>query len=494
MRDTEIVPVLLCGGSGTRLWPLSRTHYPKQFLRLVDERSLLQNTVLRLRGLPNLARAIAVANETHRFLLAEQLQEIGSDSEILLEPAARNTAPAVAVAAHWALHRGGTPILLVLPSDHVITNVEAFRNAVLTGLPHAEAGGLVTFGITPTRPETGYGYIKAVSPVTGPKSLIGNHQSPPLNIERFVEKPDVATADDYFSSGAYFWNSGMFLFRADAYLKALTQFAPEIEAAARGAVERARTDLDFVRLDQEAFAASPSDSIDYAVMEKITALNPRPSALVPQSSVLVPLDAGWNDIGAWDALSEAGVRDENGNVIRGDVIVSETRNNVLYSESRLLAVVGVEDLVVVETPDAVLVATKACAQDVKRIVQRLKEGARQEADFHTTVHRPWGSFEGIAVGERYQVKRIIVKSGASLSLQMHHHRAEHWVVVRGTAKVTRGEETILLSENQSTYIPLGVAHRLENPGKIDLEIVEVQSGAYVGEDDIVRIEDNYGRS
>lgn len=466
---TRIIPVILCGGSGTRLWPLSRTHYPKQFLRLVDDYSLLQNTLSRLSGLPNRGKTIAVTNEQHRFLLAEQLLEIDEKADILLEPVARNTAPAAAAAAHWAMKNGGG-VLLVLPSDHVIADIPSFHRAIAAALPHAAAGRLVTFGIAPMRAETGYGYIQRGAALPGGFTL-----------KRFVEKPDAATAEAHLASGDYYWNSGMFLFRTDTYLESLRHLAPAIEAAAGAAVAKAGTDLDFIRLDKEAFAASPNDSIDYAVMEH------------SPDGVVIPLDAGWNDIGAWDALFEAGIRDENGNVSRGDIIVSECRENVLLAQSRLLAAVGVDNLVIVETADAVLVVPKSRAQEVKGIVESLKESARQEADFHSVVHRPWGSYEGLAMGDRYQVKRIIVKPGRSLSLQLHHHRAEHWVVVRGTAKVTRGDETILLSENESTYIPLGVHHRLENPGKLDIELVEIQSGAYLGEDDIVRFEDHYGR-
>ncbi|MGB7542355.1 MAG: mannose-1-phosphate guanylyltransferase/mannose-6-phosphate isomerase, partial [Burkholderiales bacterium] len=429
-----LTPVILCGGSGTRLWPLSRTHYPKQFLRLVDERSLLQNTALRLAGLPQLARPIAVTGDSHRFLLAEQFLEVGVTADILLEPVARNTAPAVAAAAAWALKRGGeSPVLLVLPSDHVITDVQAFHRAVMTGFEHAEEGKLVTFGIVPVGPETGYGYIQKGTVVTGGFAL-----------RRFVEKPDAATALRYLASGDYLWNSGMFLFRADTYLAALDRLNPAITGAARNSVEFAQTDLDFIRLDSNAFASSPEDSIDYAVMEKVS------------DGIVISLDAGWNDIGAWDALARSCATDAAGNLLRGDVLATDTRNSVLLSGSRLVAAVGVEDLVVVETPDAVLVAHKSQTQKVKQIVSQLKAAKREEADLHREVHRPWGSYEGLVRGERYQVKRIVVKPGRSLSLQLHHHRAEHWVVVRGTARITRGEEVMLLTENQSTFIPLGV--------------------------------------
>lgn len=473
MNALAIRPVLLCGGSGTRLWPLSRTHYPKQFLRLADEYSLLQNTLRRVAGLPGVGATIAVANENHRFLVAEQLLEISVKADILLEPAARNTAPAVAAAAlHVVGERAGQErqLLLVLPSDHVIVNVAAFQDAVRLAIPHAEAGELVTFGIVPDRPETGYGYIRRGEPITGGYRL-----------DRFVEKPDARTAQEYVDSGAYFWNSGMFLFRADTYLEALLRFAPRIRESAAAAVSEARRDLDFLRLDAAAFAASPSISIDYAVMEKT------------DHGVVIPLDAGWNDIGAWDALSAFGELDGHGNSLHGDVHTVDTQDCVLHSEERLLTTVGVRDLVVVATPDAVLVADKSKAQDVKTLVEQLKLRAREETEFRHIVHRPWGTYEGLAHAPRYQVKRIIVKPGASLSLQKHHHRAEHWVVVKGTAAIARGDESLLLTENQSTYIPLGVVHRLENPGRIDLEIVEVQSGSYLGEDDIVRLQDCYGR-
>jgi mannose-1-phosphate guanylyltransferase/mannose-6-phosphate isomerase len=465
---------LLCGGSGTRLWPLSRTHYPKQFLRLTGDYSLLQNTLRRLDGLSNLGTTIAVANENHRFLLAEQLQELGTRADILLEPAPRNTAPAVAAAAVHALGQDGdqaNTLLLVLPSDHVIADVEAFKLAIDHAIPHAQAGRLVTFGIVPSRPETGYGYIHRGAPVSGGYAL-----------DRFVEKPDLETAQRYVDAGDYFWNSGMFLFRADSYLDALERLSPAIREAATASVDKARRDLDFIRLDAGSFAASPADSIDYAVMEKI------------DNGVVIPLDAGWSDIGAWDALVDSTTCDAAGNTLRGDVLTLDTQNTLVYADGRLVTTIGVNNLVVVATPDALLVADKSSAQAVKQIVETLKAQGRIETEFQHVVHRPWGSFEGLAHGPRYQVKRILVKPGASISLQLHNHRAEHWVVVKGTARITRGEETLLLTENQSTYIPLGIVHRLENPGCIDLEIIEVQSGAYLGEDDIVRLEDHYGRS
>lgn len=473
MSKTIIRPVLLCGGSGTRLWPLSRTHYPKQFLRLADEHSLLQNTMRRLVGLDGLGGAIAVANEIHRFLLAEQFREIGLKADILLEPVARNTAPAVAAAAIYAMKQCAQeeiPLLLVLPSDHVISDVAAFQRAIQVAMASAVSGALVTFGIVPTRAETGYGYIHRGQAIEGGYAL-----------DRFVEKPDVRTAQAYLESGEYLWNSGIFLFRADAYLSALERFAPEIRTTVTSSVGNARQDMDFLRLEQASFSASPSNSIDYAVMEKI------------DNGVVIPLDAGWNDIGAWDALASLGRSDASGNTVQGDVLSIDTQNSVIYSDGRLVATVGVSDLVIVATKDAVLVADKANAQAVKKVVEALKSDSRSETEFQHIVHRPWGSYEGLAQAPRYQVKKIMVKPGASLSLQKHHHRAEHWVVVKGTAKIVRGEDVLLLSENQSTYIPLGVVHRLENPGCIDLELVEIQSGSYLGEDDIVRFEDNYGR-
>ena len=468
-----LVPVVLCGGAGTRLWPLSRAQHPKQFLRLVGEASLLQDTVRRVDGMTGVGRTIVVTNEAQRFLVAEQLRDIGAAADILLEPAARNTAPAIAAAAFWACRSKGSapPLLLVLPSDHVITDVALFQRAVQDGMPHAQAGRMVTFGIVPDRAETGYGYIRRGAAVAGG-----------FGISEFVEKPDAATAAGYVASGSCYWNSGMFLFRADTFLERLAQLAPEIAGPAGEAAAAAQADLDFVRLAADAFRRCRADSIDYAVMEK------------SPDGVVIPLDAGWNDIGAWDALTRSQAADAAGNHCRGDVVSHDTRDSLIRAESRLVAAIGLDNMIVIETADAVLVAPKARAQDVKHIVDRLQREGRAEIDLHTVVHRPWGSYEGIAHGARYQVKRIVVKPGRALSLQKHHHRAEHWVVVQGTAKVTRGAETILLAENESTYIPLGTVHRLENPGKIELEIVEIQSGSYLGEDDIVRLEDTYGRT
>ncbi|WP_147653671.1 mannose-1-phosphate guanylyltransferase/mannose-6-phosphate isomerase [Vulcaniibacterium gelatinicum] len=464
-----MLPVILSGGSGTRLWPLSREAYPKQFLPLVGSDSLLQATWHRVAPLAT-AAPLVVANEEHRFMVAEQLREAGCETgTILLEPVGRNTAPAIAVAALEAMALGGDPLLLVLPSDHVIADVARFHAAVRQARPAAEEGRLVTFGIVPAGPETGYGYIRAAAG-EGVRA-----------VEAFVEKPDADTAAGYVASGAYFWNSGMFLFRASRYLQELARFRPQMLAACREAHAKARRDPDFVRLDREAFAASPSDSIDYAVMEKTDA------------AAVLPLAAGWNDVGSWSALWAIAGQDADGNAHRGDVIAQDCRNTLAWSDGRLLALLGLDDVVVVDTADAVLVARKDRVQDVKGIVATLKQRQRPEAAVHRRVYRPWGSYDAVDAGERFQVKRITVKPGAALSLQMHHHRAEHWVVVKGTARVTCGDEVLLLSENQSTYIPIGVRHRLENPGKVPLELIEVQSGSYLGEDDIVRYDDVYGR-
>ena len=465
----DLLPVILSGGSGTRLWPLSREAYPKQFLALAGELTMLQATWQRVAPIAGRA-PLVVANEEHRFVAAEQLQQLGVQPlAILLEPVGRNTAPAIAVAALEATGDGEDALLLVLPSDHVIADEDAFRAAVLRAMPAADAGKLVTFGIVPTGPETGYGYIKAAS--------AGDVRA----VDRFVEKPDAETAAGYVASGEYFWNSGMFLFKASRYLAELEAFHPTMLAASRTAWQQARRDADFTRLGKEAFTAVPSDSIDYAVMEKTA------------DAVVVPLDAGWNDVGSWTALRDVSAQDADGNAHHGDVIAIDCRNTYAYGE-RLIALVGLDDVIVVETDDAVMVGRSDRMQEIKQVVAQLKAEGRPEATWHRKVYRPWGAYDSIDHGERFQVKRITVKPGATLSLQMHHHRAEHWVVVSGTAEVTRGEEVLLLTENQSTYIPLGVTHRLKNPGKLPLELIEVQSGSYLGEDDIVRFEDTYGRT
>ena len=467
-----LVPVILSGGAGTRLWPLSRELYPKQLLRLVAERTMLQETVARTEGLPGLAPPIVVCNENHRFMVAEQLRELGTAPQaIVLEPQGRNTAPAAAIAA--LLVSGGAdadPVLLVLPADHVITDVPAFQAAVAVGRVAAESGSLVTFGVVPDRTETGYGYIRR-----------GAGPGPAFSVAKFVEKPDSATARGYVESGEYYWNSGMFMFRASAYLAELGRYAPAMLAACRAALAAAGRDLDFLRLPAQEFASCPSDSIDYAVMERT------------DRAVVVPLAAGWSDVGSWAALADALPRDAEGNVTAGDVLTEDSSGCYLHSTSRLVAAVGLRDHVVVETKDAVLVAPRDRVQDVKELVAELKARGRYETSLHREVYRPWGSYDSIDSGDRFQVKRLIVNPGATLSLQLHHHRAEHWVVVTGTAKVTRGDEVFTLSENESTYIPIGARHRIENPGKIPLHIIEVQSGTYLGEDDIVRFEDRYGR-
>lgn len=473
---TTLIPVLLSGGSGTRLWPLSREMHPKQFQPLVGEKSLLQATWERLQGLPGMAAPIVVANEEHRFMVAEQLRQLGaSASAIVLEPVGRNTAPAIAVAALQAMAGGEDPLLLVLPSDHVIADPAGFRAAVQEARRGAaEEGSLVTFGIVPTAAETGYGYIKAAGSVGAPS---GGMRA----VERFVEKPDLATAEAYVASGDYFWNSGMFLFRASRYLAELEAQAPAILAAAKAALAGAVRDVDFLRLDRAAFEACPSDSIDYAVMEKTT------------TAAVLPINVGWNDVGSWSALWEIADQDPDGNAHHGDVLALGCKNTLAWGGRRLVSLLGLQDVIVVDTDDALLVAARDQVQQVKDIVARLKAEGRPQASIHRKVYRPWGSYDGIDSGERFQVKRIVVKPGAALSLQMHHHRAEHWIVVKGTARITCEDKVFMLSENQSTYIPLGSKHRLENPGKVPVELIEVQSGSYLGEDDIVRFEDVYGR-
>lgn len=469
----EVQPVLLSGGSGTRLWPLSREAYPKQFLPLVGDDTMLQATWRRVAALSSLA-PIVVANEDHRFLVAEQLRVIGAPiPRIVLEPVGRNTAPAIAAAALIAQLEGGDPLLLVLPSDHVVRDDAAFRAAVTAAAPAAEAGALVTFGIVPQAPETGFGYIQIEAGQADPEEGV-------RKVLRFVEKPDAATAQRYIDDGGYYWNSGMFLFRASRYLEELGKYRPDILAAARAACAHLDPDREFLRLDREAFAASPSESIDYAVMEKTDA------------AMVLPVDIGWNDVGSWSALWDVSEQDADGNAHHGDVIAVDSRNTYAYAR-RLVALVGVDDLIVVETDDAVLVASKDKVQEVKQVVARLKAEQRSQAALHREVHRPWGSYDSVDVGAGFQVKRIKVKPGATLSLQSHERRAEHWIVVRGTARVTRNNDVFELFANQSTYIPIGAKHRLENPGEETLELIEVQSGDYLGEDDIVRYEDVYGR-
>jgi mannose-1-phosphate guanylyltransferase/mannose-6-phosphate isomerase len=466
--------LVLSGGSGSRLWPMSRRLLPKQFLPLVSERTLLQDTVVRLQGVQGARAPILVSNGEHRFLVAEQLREIGVKPEVqVLEPVGRNTAPAVAVAALYAQSRQADACLFVLPSDQLIQDLPAFHAAIAAAVPLAAGGSLVTFGITPRGPVTGYGYIERGEPIAD-----GNGS---FRVSRFVEKPDLETARSYVSSGRYYWNSGMFVFRAARFLEELQRFRPDIAAAAKAAWEASTRDLDFLRLDSAAFEACPSDSVDYAVMERTAA------------SVMVRADIGWSDVGSWAALWEAGRKDAGDNVVHGDVDLRDARRCYVRAESRLVSVLGATDLVVVETDDAVLVADKSRSQEVKEVVETLDRNKRTEHVSHRRVYRPWGYYESIDAGERFQVKRIMVRPGEALSLQMHHHRAEHWVVVSGTARVTRDEETKLLSENESTYIPIGTKHRLENPGKTPLFLIEVQSGGYLGEDDIVRLEDRYKR-
>ena len=470
-----ILPVILAGGNGTRLWPLSREQFPKQFLTISNESSMLQQTFERLSAIDH-SNPFVICNEEHRFIAAEQLREKDyKHSGILLEPIGRNTAPAIALAALKALNDddANDPVLLVLAADHVISDVEAFHEAVLAATPLAEAGKLVTFGIVPTAPETGYGYIRTGADAS---DLVAAFE-----VDAFIEKPNFDTAQQYVSDPRYLWNSGMFMFKASSYLKELSLFRPDIVKACKDSYSVLSSDMDFLRIDESSFSQCPSESIDYAVMEKTS------------HAVVVPMDAGWSDIGSWTALWDITSKDQDDNVKLGDVISVNSYGNYLKSTNKLLATVGISNLIVVETKDAVLVANKDNAQQIKDVVAQLKEKERSEYKLHREVYRPWGKYDSIDSGARDQVKRITVKPGEKLSIQMHHHRAEHWIVVSGTAKVTNGEQTIMVTEDQSTYIPLGTIHALENPGMIPLEMIEVQTGSYLGEDDIVRFEDRYGR-
>lgn len=463
-----LIPIIMAGGVGTRLWPLSRSLYPKQFLPLVSNKSMLQETARRLEGV-DASLPLTICNEEHRFIVAEQLRSEAMLGKIILEPEGRNTAPAIAVAANL-VSQNDDPLLLVLPADHVIKDTNEFAQTVQRAIPLAKEGKLVTFGVTPDSAHTGYGYIRRGKPIESG-----------FSVEQFVEKPNVITAEKYFDSSDYYWNSGMFLFKASRFVDELKMFRPDITDACSLSVQNVANDLDFIRLDEKAFLACPDESIDYAVMEHT------------KDAVVVPLDAGWNDVGSWAALWDVAVKEEDGNVSNGDVIHCNSRNCFVHGDDRLVATVGLEDVVIVDTKDALLVADKKSVQDVKVVVSELKKVGRSELKTHREVFRPWGKYDSVDLGVRYQVKRITVKPGAKLSVQMHHHRAEHWVVVSGIAKVTNGDKTFLVSENQSTYIPIGEVHALENPGKLPLELIEVQSGSYLGEDDIVRLEDDYGR-
>lgn len=464
----NICAVVMAGGSGSRLWPLSRATHPKQFLTLHGEDTMLQATFKRLENL-NIESSVTICNEEHRFFVAEQLRDIDKLGSIILEPTGRNTAPAIGLAAVASKEKD--PLMLILAADHVIQDQASFENSVKEAIPLAEAGRLVTFGVVPSEPHTGYGYIKK-----------GKAEGSGFFVDKFVEKPSVDIAKDYLGNGEYLWNSGMFLIKASRYLEELQKFRSDIFDACTSCMKNVASDLDFLRVDKSIFEGCPSDSIDYAVMEKT------------EDAVVVPMDAGWSDIGSWSSLWEIETKDKNNNVKKGDVILHKTKNTYVRSDGKLIATLGVNDLVIADTKDAILIANKSKVQDVKEIVNYLKAEKRSEWELHREVYRPWGKYDSIDNGDRYQVKRITVKPGAKLSVQMHHHRAEHWIVVSGTAKVTNGDKTFILSENESTYIPVGVVHALENPGKVNLELIEVQSGSYLGEDDIVRISDNYGRA
>jgi mannose-1-phosphate guanylyltransferase/mannose-6-phosphate isomerase len=468
---TAVIPVILSGGAGTRLWPLSREMYPKQLLALTGKRTMLQDTVARLATANGAVPPIVVCNEAHRFTVAEQIRALDMHaSAILLEPSGRNTAPAVALAALKARELDADATLVVAPADHVIRDVRKFAQAADVAVSLAQNDKLVTFGIVAHAPETGYGYIRR-----------GEGPGPAYPVAEFIEKPPLDLAVQFVATGDYYWNSGMFVFKASRYLAELAEFAPDILAACTEAYQAAKADLDFVRIDKAAFLKCRSESIDYAVMEKT------------QDALVLPLDVGWSDVGSWSSLFDALPADEEGNVLQGDVLTHDTHDCYVHSTSRLVAAVGMEDHIIVETKDAILVAPKDRVQDVKDLVAKIKKSGRTESALHREVFRPWGSYDSIDSGDRFQVKRLSVKPGGVLSLQMHHHRAEHWIVVQGTARITRNDETFLLAENESTYIPVGATHRIENPGKVALHIIEVQSGSYLGEDDIVRFEDNYGR-
>jgi len=488
-----VQPVVMAGGSGTRLWPLSRAQHPKQFLVLQGNTSLFQQAVQRLSTLAaagiQVAAPCIVGNEEHRFLVLDQLRELElPPATLLLEPMGRNTAPAMTLAALQASEGGADPVLVVSPADHAFTDAAAFTAALQQAVRTAADGAIVILGVAPDRPDTGFGYIRCGDPLAADGQAVA--------VAQFVEKPDAATAEHYLRAGSYYWNSGMFVVRASVWLAALERFRPDIAAASRAAWAARSIDASFVRPGKAEFAAIPSESVDYAVMEKCPvdpAASPVADGRPPFDIRMVPLDAGWSDLGAWDAVWQVSDKDESGNASVGDALVRDSHNTLVHATSRLVGVVGVDNVVVIETPDAVMVVDRSRSQDVKQIVGQLQEAGRTEHTLHRQVHRPWGWYDSIDSGARFQVKRIMVKPGASLSLQMHHHRAEHWIVVRGTAEVTNGDQVILLTENQSTYIPLGTTHRLANPGKVPLEIIEVQSGSYLGEDDIVRFEDTYGR-
>lgn len=477
-----IVPVILSGGVGSRLWPLSREFFPKQLMPIMGgELSLFQKTLLRIAQIPEVAPPIVICNESHRFMIAAQMQSVNlSHSAIILEPVGRNTCPAITVAALEAVKDGADPVLLVIPADHLIDNAELFTSAVQTGKDLAYSGSIITFGIVPDRPETGYGYIRKGACHEG--STPGeNSENGAFTVCEFTEKPEYEKACSYVESKEYFWNSGMFMFRPSVYLRELATFSPQVLESCREAYDKSRRDLDFIRLEEKSFSACPSISVDYAVLEKTS------------RAVVIPIDVGWNDVGSWLSLHDACGKDENRNVVNGDVILEDVHNCYIHSENRLVAALGIENQIIIETKDAILVSAIDRSQDVKLIVNKLKKELRDEAVTHSRTYRPWGSYENVDTGDRFKVKRITVNPGASLSLQMHYHRAEHWIVVRGTARIIKGEEVFLLNEDQSTYIPWGTQHRLENPGKIPLELVEVQSGSYLGEDDICRFDDIYGR-